>query len=59
MIVMSGLCLFLSIVLLFGVFVVGILVVLVLGEWEEVVCLEIGVVVFGFFILVYFVIVGF
>ena len=58
MIVMSGLCLLLSIVPLFGAFVAGILVVSVPGEREEIARSEIGAVALGLFIPVYFAIVG-
>ena len=58
MIVMSGICLLLSIVPLFGAFVAGIVVVSVPGERAEVARSEIGHFALGLFIPVYFAIVG-
>jgi Kef-type K+ transport system membrane component KefB len=58
LIVMSGLCLLLSIVPLFGAFVAGIVVVSVPGERAEIARAEIGHFALGLFIPVYFAIVG-
>ncbi len=58
MIAMSGACLLLSIVPLFGAFVAGIVVVTASGDRAEVAREEIGHFSLGFFIPVYFAIVG-
>jgi K+:H+ antiporter len=58
MIAMSGACLLLSIVPLFGAFVAGIVVVTASGERAEAARQEIGHVSLGLFIPVYFAIVG-
>jgi Kef-type K+ transport system membrane component KefB len=58
MIAMSGACLLLSIVPLFGAFVAGIIVVTASGERAEAARAEIGTFSLGLFIPVYFAIVG-
>ena len=58
MIAMSGICLLLSIVPLFGAFVAGIVVVTASGERAEQAREEIGHFALGLFIPVYFAIVG-